>query len=104
MDQKRLMILRSFRSVNNGGKLTENIFNLLLKDWGFENLNLDEELQKINQKKSFLSKAERDAITEFIILRNILNGKKKQEEEMISFNNTNSNQEENLITQISPIV
>ena len=72
MDQKRLMILRSFRSVNNGGKLTENIFNLLLKDWGFENLNLDEELQKINQKKSFLSKAERDAITEFIIFTSLL--------------------------------
>lgn len=101
MDQKRLLILRSFRSVNNGGKLTENIFNLLLKDWGFENLNLDEELNKINQKKSFLSKSEREAISEFIILRNILSSKKKQEEEIISFNNSNSNSSEQLIAPIS---
>lgn len=99
MDQKRLMFLRSFRSVVNGNKLTEEWYNILLKMWGFENLNLDEEIQKINQKSSYLSRAERDAVNEFIILRNILE-KRKQQEEQVSFTDTNTQNDQ----VISPVV
>ena len=89
MDQKRLMFLKSFRSVVNGNKLTEEWYNMLLKEWGFENLDLNEELQKINLKTSYLSRAERDAVNEFIILKNILE-KRKQQEEQVSFTDTNT--------------
>ena len=99
MDQKRLMFLRSFRSVVNGNKLTDEAYTALLKMWGFENLNLDEEIQKINQKSSYLSRAERDAVNEFIILRNILE-KRKQQEEQVSF--TDTNDQNNQV--ISPVV
>ena len=99
MDQKRLMFLKSFRSVVNGNKLTEEWYNMLLKEWGFENLDLNEELQKINLKTSYLSRAERDAVNEFIILKNILE-KRKQQEEQVSFTDTNT--QNNQI--ISPIV
>ena len=102
MDQRRLMILRSFRSVVNGNKLTEEIYNSLLKDWGFENLDLNEEIQKINLKSSYLSKAEREAVNEFIILKNILE-KRKQQEEQISFTNTND-QSNQIISPIIPEV
>lgn len=102
MDQRRLMILRSFRSVVNGNKLTEEIYNSLLKDWGFENLDLNEEIQKINLKTSYLSKAEREAVNEFIILKNILE-KRKQQEEQISFTNTND-QSNQIISPIIPEV
>lgn len=102
MDQRRLMILRSFRSVVNGNKLTEEIYNSLLKDWGFENLDLNEEIQKINLKSSYLSKAEREAVNEFIILKNILE-KRKQQEEQISFTNTND-QNNQIISPIIPEV
>lgn len=99
MDQKRLMFLKSFRSVVNGNKLTEEWYNMLLKEWGFENLDLNEELQKINLKTSYLSRAERDAVNEFIILKNILE-KRKQQEEQVSFTDTNT--QNNQI--ISPII
>ena len=62
---------------------------MLLKEWGFENLDLNEELQKINLKTSYLSRAERDAVNEFIILKNILE-KRKQQEEQVSFTDTNT--------------
>ena len=99
MDQRRLMILRSFRSVVNGSKLTDEIYDALLKDWGFENLNLDEEIQKINLKTSYLSRAERNAVNEFIILRNIL-AKRKEQEEQVSFTDTNIQNDQ----VISPVV
>ena len=101
MDQRRLMFLRSFRSVVNGNKLTEESYNSLLKMWGFENLNLDEEIQKINLKTSYLSRAERDAVNEFIVLRNILE-KQKQQEEQVSFTDNTTNIQNDQI--ISPIV
>lgn len=99
MDQKRLMFLKSFRSVVNGNKLTEEWYNILLKEWGFENLDLNEEIQKINLKTSYLSRAERDAVNEFIILKNILEKQKKQEEQ-VSFTDTNTQNSQ----IISPII
>ena len=101
MDQKRLMFLRSFRSVINGNELTEEAYSKLLKMWGFENLNLDEEIQKINLKTSYLSKAEREAVNEFIVLRNILE-KRKQQDEQVSFTDNTTNIQNDQI--ISPIV
>ena len=80
-------ILKQFQSVLNRKILTEKIYNDLLKIWYLDKVDLDEEMQKINEKHSGLSRSRREAIPEFIKLREILNEMKKEEENSISFNN-----------------
>jgi len=94
---KSLNFLRSFRSVVNRNELTEEAYTNLLKLFGFENLDLNAEMEKINQKKSYLSRSNREAVIEFNILRNILNKQKETEQASISFNNDNLHNNERLI-------
>jgi hypothetical protein len=78
--------LQQFYSVVNRKNLTYEIFNLLLKRWDLDKVDLDEEARKIEEKRSTLTKSRRDAIKEFLILRNILEIKEKEEEQQINFN------------------
>lgn len=79
-------ILKSFYSVTNRNQLTEEIYQVLLKRWELDNLNLNEEMIKINAKQSTLTKSRREAVPEFIKLRSILDQKKEAEENAISMN------------------
>ena len=82
-------ILRSFYSVTNRNELTEEIYQILLKQWDLENVDLNEEMIKINAKHSSLSKSRRNAIPEFIRLREMLDKKKENENNSINMNDSN---------------
>lgn len=78
--------LQQFYSVVNRKNLTYEIYEFLLDHWGLKGIDLDEEAKKIEEKRSSLSKSRRNAIKEFLILRNILEIKEKEEEQEINFN------------------
>lgn len=82
-------ILKSFYSVTNRNNLTEEIYQILLKRWDLDKVNLNEEMIKINSKQSTLTRSRRAAIPEFIKLREMLDHKKEAEETSISMNETN---------------
>ena len=93
MNKTNTDILKSFYSVTNRNNLTEDIYQLLLKRWDLDKINLNEEAVKINAKQSTLSKSRRDAIPEFIKLRALLDQKKEAEENSISMNDSTENNE-----------
>lgn len=80
-------ILKAFQTVLNRKHLTEEAYNELLKKWDLVGIDLDAEMQKINEKKSNLTKSRRDAVPEFIKLREILDKQKEDEASAISFGN-----------------
>ena len=82
-----LSILKQFYTVLNRNVLTQEIYDKLIKEWGFEGLDLEAEQIKINQKCSNLSKSKRDAVPEFLILKRILNDRKNIESQSISMAN-----------------
>jgi hypothetical protein len=78
--------LKQFYSVVNRKELTPEIYEFLLKEWGLNNLDLEEEAKKIDLKESNLTKSRRLAVHEFLILKNLLASKEIQEEQEINFN------------------
>ena len=82
-----LSILKQFYTVLNRNILTQEIYDKLIKEWGFEGLDLEAEQIKINQKRSNLSKSKRDAVPEFLILKRILDDRKNIESQSISMAN-----------------
>ena len=86
-------ILKSFYAVTNRNILTEEIYQILLKRWNLDKVDLNEEMVKINARQSSLSKSRRDAVPEFIKLRTMLDQKKEAEESSISMNESNEDNE-----------
>jgi hypothetical protein len=80
-------ILKQFQTVLNRKHLNESVYEALLRRWGLDKVDLDEEVQKINLKKSSLSSSKRKAVFEFVKLRELLNEKKAEEQEKISMKN-----------------
>ena len=78
--------LKQFYSVVNRKELTPEIYEFLLKEWGLDGLDLEEEAKKIDLKESSLTKSRRLAVNEFLILKNLLASKEMQEEQEINFN------------------
>ena len=78
--------LKQFYSVVNRKELTTEIYEFLLKEWGLDGLDLEEEAKKIDLKESSLTKSRRLAVNEFLILKNLLASKEMQEEQEINFN------------------
>ena len=93
MNTTNVDILRSFYSVTNRNILTEEIYQILLKRWDLDKVDLNEEMVKINARQSSLTKSRRDAVPEFIKLRSILDQKKEAEEASISMNNDENDNE-----------
>lgn len=93
MNTTNVDILRSFYSVTNRNILTEEIYQILLKRWDLDKVDLNEEMVKINARQSSLSRSRREAIPEFIKLRTMLDQKKEAEESSISMNESNENDE-----------
>jgi hypothetical protein len=99
MNTSNLEILKQFYSVLNRKNLTEDIYNYLLTQWNLNGIDLEAEMILINQKKSKLTKSRRDAVPEFLILKNVLNELSKQNQLSNSFDiNVDNN---NNIDQIS---
>ena len=88
-------ILKSFYSVTNRNTLTEDVYQILLKRWDLDKVDLNEEMIKINAKQSSLTKSRRDAIPEFIKLREMLNQKKETENNSILMNGSEETNENN---------
>lgn len=78
--------LQQFYSVVDRKELTPEIYDFLLKRWELNNIDLDEESKKIDNKTSNLPKSKRDAVKEFLILKNILKLKEHSDEQEINFN------------------
>lgn len=91
MNTTNVDILKSFYSVTNRNKLTEEIYQILLKRWDLDKVDLNEEMIKINAHQSSLTKSRRIAVPEFIKLRSFLDQKKETEENSISMNDDNVN-------------
>ena len=81
-------ILKQFQTVLNRKLLTEKVYKDLLAKWDLDKIDLDAEMQKINEKKSGLTKSRRDAVPEFLKLRKLLEEKKAEEMNAMSFSNT----------------
>lgn len=79
-------ILKQFQTVLNRKVLSEEAVNRLLEIWDLADVDLEAEAQKINEKKSNLSKSRRDAVLEFIKLKELLKEKKEAEAKAMSFN------------------
>lgn len=77
-------ILKQFYTVLNRNQLTQETYDHLIKMWGFEGMDLEEEQNKINQKKSSLSRSKRESVGEFIILKRMLEERKNIESQAIS--------------------
>jgi hypothetical protein len=71
-------LLEAFLSVLNRKIISRELYNNLLKAWDLSKVDLDEELVKINSKKSNLSKSRRDAVPVFIKLRDALTAKENE--------------------------
>ena len=93
-------ILRSFYSVTNRNQLTEEIYQILLKRWDLDKVDLNEEMIKINAKQSSLTKSKRNAVPEFIKLRMMLDQKKETEENSISMNDNEYENDEIITNQL----
>lgn len=100
MNTTNVDILKSFYSVTNRNQLTEEIYKILLKRWELDNIDLNEEMIKINAKQSELSKSKRTAIPEFLKLRSMLDKKKEVEENSISMNDNKDQNDEIITNQI----
>ena len=74
-------ILRKFYTVVDHKNITEELYNLLLKRWNLDGIDLEVEQEKINRHASNLSKSRRDAVPEFIFLKKILEENKMRQEE-----------------------
>lgn len=72
MNTTNIDILRQFSAIVNRDKLTRETYNLLLKRWDLDKVDLDEEYIKLQTKNSTLTRSRREAIPEFIRLRNLL--------------------------------
>ena len=72
MNTSNTMILEAFFHVLTRKHLTKALYEDLIKRWNLESVNLDEELVKINNKKSHLTKSRRDAVPLFIKLRDVI--------------------------------
>ena len=70
--KKDINILKQFTSILNRTAWSEEAFNNVLKIWDLNGIDLDKEMEKISQKKSNLSKSQRDAVPEFIKIRNAM--------------------------------
>ena len=93
-------LLKSFYSVTNRNQLTEEIYQRLLKRWDLDKVDLDEELIKINARQSDLSRSRRNAVPEFIKLREMLKQRKESENASINMNGDESQPEEIIRTNI----
>lgn len=82
-------ILKQFITVFNRQPLTEEIYNALLKRWNLDKVDLDHEMERINKKDSPLSRSRREAVPEFIKLREMLKNQKLKEQAAVSLNQTN---------------
>ena len=97
MNTTNINVLKSFYSVTNRNILTEEVYNILLKRWDLDKVDLNNEIIKINAHQSSLSKSRRAAIPEFIKLREMLNKKKETEDNSISMNSSEENNDEVVI-------
>ena len=79
--KKNAETLREFRSVLNRQKIDEDGLYRLISFWGLGDIDLDKEKELIEQKKSFLSKSQRESVLEFIKLREFIKEREKAEEE-----------------------
>lgn len=86
MNTTNMQNLKQFYSVVNRREITPELYNFLLKEWGLENIDLEEESKKIELKKSSLTKSRRNAVKEFLIIKNILKSKEQKIENEINFN------------------
>jgi hypothetical protein len=84
-------VLKQFSTVVNRNRLTEELYNDLLKCWDLDKVDLDEEYIKIQTKKSSLTRSRREAVPEFIRLRNLLKEKAEQENSSIVMENDTEN-------------
>lgn len=84
-------ILKQFSTVVNRNRLTEELYNDLLKRWDLDKIDLDEEYIKIQTRKSGLTRSRREAVPEFIRLRNLLKEKAEQENSSIVMENDTEN-------------
>ena len=84
-------VLKSITAVVNRQYLTEDVLNDLLKRWDLDKVDLDEEYIKIQTKKSSLTRSRREAVPEFIRLRNLLKEKEEQENSSIVMENDTEN-------------
>lgn len=85
-------ILKQFYTVLNREALTREIYDKLVDRWGFSGMDLEEEQRKINQKKSTLSKSQRDSVKEFLLLKKMLESQEAQKTSEISFGNDDMEQ------------
>lgn len=72
MNTSDVSILKQFRTVLNRKKLSQEVFDHLLKMWDLDGIDLEAEQLKIVQKKSNLSRSRRDAVVEFLKLKEML--------------------------------
>lgn len=77
-------VLKQFVTVLNRQQLTEEIFYALLIRWDLDQVDLDKEMAKILEKKSTVSKSRREAIPYFIKMKQMLEEKKKEEQNSMS--------------------
>lgn len=83
-------VLKQFSAVVNRNRLTEELYDALLKRWDLDKVDLDEEYIKIKTRKSSLSRSRRDAVPEFIRLRDLLKDIKDKENSTIVMENESS--------------
>jgi hypothetical protein len=86
MNTTDMRILQQFYTVVDRKDITPELYEFLLKEWGLDGLDLEEEQKKIELKQSSLTKSRRNAVREFLIIKNILAIKEQAEEEAINFN------------------
>lgn len=93
MNTSNTDVLKQFSAVVNRNRLTEELYDALLKRWDLDKIDLDEEYIKIKTRKSSLSKSRREAVPEFIRLRDLLKDIKDKENSTIIMENELSNNE-----------
>lgn len=71
-------LVKQFYSVVNRKYLSDEIFNALVHRFDLDKVDLEEEQQKINQHKSFLTASRRKAVGELLILKKMLEEKKAE--------------------------
>ncbi len=91
MKTTNVSILRQFQTVLNRKHLTEEILSTLLKRWDLYDVDLDQAMIDINLKKSKLSKSRREAVPEFLKLRELLKEAKNNEINDVSFEQSTKN-------------
>ena len=98
MNTCNIDILKSISAVVNREHLTQEVYDILLKRWDLDKVDLDAEYIKIQTKQSNLTKSRREAVPEFIRIRDLLSEiKQKENNAIVMENNINESNNDQIL-------